>query len=730
MSAQVEAYREVELNQDTIISPEKGAALNDPLMACILDVAKHFGMAAPASVFSTLALNPDGSLPFHQTEAALELLGLQSFPYAKKKLPQKDNELPAIISTVDGDAAVLYDLNDSEGLLWYPQKGEAVWYPIDDIAAGYAGRAVTAIPLGSSGHEDENHWDVKSRKHWFWQELAKMRPAFYPVLLGAFVINLLGFALPLFTMNVYDRVIPNKAVSSLWVLAIGVILAFLIEFMLRLARANLLDDIGRKLDLKLSQKLFAKVLNIPMAERVGSTGGMARRVSDYDIVRDFFASTTIVLIVDLLFMFLFVALIATLAGWLALVPVLMISIMIAAGFYLQRKITDTTLEAQANTGLQNALLIESISGVETLKSCASEGVMMGRWRQLAQMNSFSQEKLRKLNSTAVTLASLCQQGTSISLVIGGFYLFAAGTISMGAIIAIVMLAGRSLAPAGQFAFLITRGRQAFNTLESLQQMMEAGDERKAGGNNIVPTIRKGHVRFENLRFKYPESEQFALDGIDLEIKPGEKIAVIGRVTSGKSTLGRVMCGLYAPEEGALMIDDIDSRQYHPREIRSALRFVGQDSELFSGSIKDNLQLVAPGATDDELIEALQKVGADRYLSRDAGGFDRATGEKGAKLSGGQRSFLVLARALASDTKALFLDEPTGAMDIQTEKYFIERLTDAIRPDQTLVVSTHRHAIFQIVDRIVVMDSGKIVADGPRDQIMASIQAPAQKKGAA
>ncbi len=715
------------MNYNAITSPEPGAILHDPLLACIRNVAQHFGMAAPASVFSTLALDPDGSLPFHQAEAALDLLGLQSFPLTKKALPKKDSDLPAILSMADGGAAVLYELNEKDGLVWYPETGEAVWHPLSDIATGYAGQAVSVIPISQSGQEEENHWDVKSRRHWFWQELAKMKPAFYPVLIGAFVINILGFALPLFTMNVYDRVIPNKAVASLWVLAIGVGLAFIIEFMLRLARANLLDDIGRKLDLRLSQKLFGKVLNIPMAERVGSTGGLARRVTDYEMVRDFFASTTIVLIVDLLFMFLFVGVIALLAGWLAVVPVITISIMIAAGFFLQRKIADTTQDAQANASLQNALLIESISGVETLKSCSSEGVMMGRWRQIAQTNSFAQEKLRKLTSTAVTLASLCQQVTSISLVIGGFYLFSAGTISMGAIIAIVMLAGRSLAPAGQFAFLITRGRQAMHTLESLQSMMEAGDERKAGGNNIIPTIRKGHIRFEDVRFKYPDTESYALDGISLNIKPGEKIAVIGRVTSGKSTLGRIMCGLYAPEEGALTIDDIDSRQYHPREIRSALRFVGQDSELFSGSIKDNLQLVAPGASDDELIDALQKVGADRYLSRDAGGFDRATGEKGAKLSGGQRSFLVLARALASDTKALFLDEPTGAMDTQTEKFFIDKLSNAVRDDQTLVISTHRHAIFEIVDRIIVMDAGKIVADGPRDKIMASIQKPVKAR---
>ncbi len=561
------------------------------------------------------------------------------------------------------------------------------------------------------------------RGHWFWSELYKLRREFYPVLWAALLINLLAFALPLFTMNVYDRIIPNRAISSLWVLAIGVVLAFAVEFALRMARAGLLDELGRKLDLKLSEKIFGKLVNIPLAERAGDTGRLSRRVSEYEIVRDFFASTTITLLVDFIFMIVFVAMIAILAGWLAVIPAVIIGAMIAAGMVLQRKMTAAAIDAQHDAGLQNSLLVESIAGAETLKACAAEGRIVGRWRNVASMSAQTQERLRRLSAISVTLASLCQQITSIALVIGGFYLFDSGTISMGAIIAIVMLAGRSLSPAGQLAFLITRGRQALTVLDSIEKLMLSGDERTAGSQSVVPQVREGLIRVEDMSFSYPGAAQPALAEINLNIKPGEKVAIIGRVASGKSTLGRVLCGLYFPDGGSVQVDGLDNRQFRPADLRSQLRFVGQDAELFGGSIKDNLLLAAPRADDAQLIAALRRVGADEFLGRDAGGFDRLAGERGRSLSGGQRSFLLLARSLATPSKLLFLDEPTGAMDSATEKLFIEKLGAALYPDQTLIVSTHRQAILSLCDRLIVMDGGRIIADGPREKIMA--QAAAQ-----
>jgi ATP-binding cassette subfamily C protein LapB len=311
-----------------------------------------------------------------------------------------------------------------------------------------------------------------------------------------------------------------------------------------------------------------------------------------------------------------------------------------------------------------------------------------------------------------------QQISTISLIIGGYYLFAAGEITMGAIIAIVMLASRSLAPAGQIAFLLTRGRQAHETLDSIERLFEGGDERKLG-SSLTPSRIKGPViRLQDVVFRYPDTESAALSGVNLEIRPGERIAVIGRVASGKSTLGRVLCGLYQPRDGAVLIDGIDSRQHRPQQVREALRFVGQDAALFTGSVKDNLSL-GSGADDDRLVEAMRATGADMFLARDSGGFDRPVGEGGRSLSGGQRAFLSLTRAVVSPSELLFLDEPTGAMDSQTERHFVERLSASLTDQQTLVIATHRPALFELCDRLVVLDKGRIVADGPIGEVIAA-----------
>jgi ATP-binding cassette subfamily C protein LapB len=387
------------------------------------------------------------------------------------------------------------------------------------------------------------------------------------------------------------------------------------------------------------------------------------------------------------------------------------------------------VDAQADSSLQHSVLIESIAGIETLKAARAEGQMLGKWRRYASMSAATQERMRRLTAVAVNLASIAQQLMSVGLVIGGFYLFNDGEITMGAIIAIVMLAGRAMAPMGQFAFLVTRAKQATTTLASLQNMMEAPDERHAAARSIVPEVRTGHVDMAKASFRYPGATRDSLSDIELKIAPGERIGIIGRVASGKSTLGRVLCGLYAPTDGVMNVDGTDSRQFHPHQLREAFRFVGQDAELFSGTVRDNLMLGAARADDQQLIDAVVRSGADIFLSRDAAGFDLQVGERGSRLSGGQRSLLVLARALVTPSKMLFLDEPTGAMDTQTELYFIDHLKTALAPDQTLVVSTHRHNMLSICDRLIVIDAGRILADGPRDEVLGRLSAAVKQESA-
>ena len=699
----------------------------DPVLDCLTFLARRADRpSSPVLLRAGLALSDTGTLPFHQVEPALEQVGMRGEPVVRRRLAGwRLQQLPAIVELTEDRAIVLLEMKSGEALVYAPGAAEPIWVPVSDFESAFTGHAIAVEPDPTAERAGERPWDKATKTHWFWSEVWKVRKEFWPVLLAALVVNLLALAVPLFTMNVYDRVIPNKAVPTLWVLALGVFIALGWDFILRIARSQLVDEIGRRLDAKYSQKLFEKVMNLPMAERQGSTGAFAKRVSEYEGVRDFFASTSVVLLVDIGFLVVFLILITVLAGWLVLVPLVGIALMLAAGVLLQRRMAGAAQDAQADSSLQHSVLVESISGIETLKAARAEGQMLGRWRRYAAMSAATQEKLRSLTSVAVNLASISQQAISVGLVVGGFYLFNDGKITMGAIIAIVMLAGRAMSPIGQFAFLITRARQSMTTLDSLQRMMEATDERQVAARSIVPEIRAGHLELKNVGFRYPAASVDSLSAINLKVDPGERIAIIGRVASGKSTLGRLMCGLYAPTDGEMLVDGLDSRQYHPHQLREAFRYVGQDAELFSGTVRDNLMLGAAKADDQQLIDAVVRSGADIFLSRDAAGFDRPVGERGALLSGGQKSLLVLARALVSPSKLLFLDEPTGAMDTQTELYFIEKLKGALGKDQALVVSTHRHNMLSICDRLIVIDAGKIVADGPRDQVLGKLSAAAK-----
>ena len=700
----------------------------DPVLDCLAFLARQADRpSSPVLLRAGLALSDNGTLPFHQVEPALDQIGMRGEPLVRRLRGWPLQKLPAILELEDDRAAVLLETRAGDGLLYAPGIAEPTWVALTDIEPAYTGRAVFVEADPTRERESERPWDVARHRHWFWSEIWKVRREFWPVLLAALVVNMLALAVPLFTMNVYDRVIPNKAIPTLWVLAIGVALALSFDFTLRLARSRLVDEIGRKLDLKLSQKIFEKVMNLPMAARQGSTGALAKRVSEYEMVRDFFASTTVVLLVDISFLFLFLILITVLGGWLVIVPLIGIVAMIAAGMGLRRQLNRASLDAQADSSLQHSMLVESISGIETLKAARAEGQMLGRWKRYSTMSAATSEEMRRLTAVAVNLASLSQQLMSVGLLIGGFYQFNEGKMSMGAIIAIVMLAGRAMAPVGQFAFLITRARQALTTMDSLQKLMDEEDERQASARSIVPEIRAGRIELAHVNFRYPGSANDALADLNLKIEPGERIGIIGRVASGKSTFGRLLCGLYAPTEGVMTIDGLDSRQYHPHQVRDAFRYVGQDSELFSGTVRDNLKLGAAAAEDQQLIDAVIRSGADIFLSRDAAGFDLPVGERGSRLSGGQKSLLVLARALVSPSHLLFLDEPTGAMDTQTENYFIEHLKGALAPNQTLIVSTHRHQMLSIVNRLIVIDGGRIFADGPRDEILGKLGQAAKKE---
>ena len=698
-------------------------ARTDSALAAIQYLAEMYDRPTSAFLMTAgLPLHEDGRLPFDQIEAAADHVGIRVKALTKALDRLDARDLPAILRTKDeGAVVVLERAEDGRFVVHDPQQAMTGPVVLEELERIYAGEAL-AIEPDPSRDRLQHQGLAPPPKHWFWSELGRYRQSFVYIGIAAAIVNLLGFAMPLFMMNVYDRIIPNKAATSLWVLACGVLLAFTLDYFLRLGRAQVVDEVGRDLDARLSQKLFEKVMNIPLSAREGNTGAFAKRISDYESVRDFFTSTTVVLIVDIAFVFVFFALILALGGVLVLVPIVGTLAIVVAGVSLQKSMIGAMHDAQADSSLQHSTLVESIAGIETLKATTGEGRMLMRWRRYVEMGARTQERLRTLSSTAVNVSSLFQQAISIGLIIGGFYLFNENKISMGAIIAMVMLAGRAMAPVGQFAYLMTRARQAMLSLSTLQKIMDAPDERRLSGDAMLRQIDKGRIEFKHVTFRYPEASADSLADLSLTIQPGERIGVIGRVASGKSTLGRLICGLYPPTAGEIIIDEVDSSQFHPHEIRRQFRYVGQDAELFSGTIRDNLRIGSSDAQDSALVAAVEKSGADLFLTRDAMGYGRLVGERGSRLSGGQRTFLTLARALVGPSRLLFLDEPTGAMDTQTEALFIQKLAQALEPGQTLVVSTHRHAMLALVDRIIVVDQGRIIADGPKDKILGVLSA--------
>jgi ATP-binding cassette subfamily C protein LapB len=698
-------------------------ARTDSALSAVQYLAEMYDRPTSAFLMTAgLPLHEDGRLPFDQIEAAADHVGIRVKALKKALDRLEARDLPAILRTTnDGVVVVLEHGEDGQFVVYDPREVQTGLVSLEELERVFAGEALAVEPDPSKDRL-QHQGLAPPPKHWFWSELSRYRQSFIYIGVAAAIVNLLAFAMPLFVMNVYDRIIPNKAATSLWVLSAGVLLAFSLDFVLRLARAQVVDDVGRDLDARLSQKLFEKVMNIPLASREGNTGAFAKRISDYESVREFFTSTTVVLIVDIMFVFVFFALILALGGPLVLVPIMGTAAIVVAGVSLQKSMVGAMQDAQADSSLQHSTLVESIAGLETLKATTGEGRMLMRWRRYVQMGARTQERLRGLSSAAVNISSLFQQAISIGLIIGGFYMFNDNKISMGAIIAMVMLAGRAMAPVGQFAYLMTRARQALLSLSTLQKIMDAPDERRLSGHAMLRQIDQGHVEFKHVTFRYPEASSDSLADVSLTIQPGERIGIIGRVASGKSTLGRLICGLYGPTSGEIIIDEVDSSQFHPHEIRRQFRYVGQDADLFSGSIRDNLRIGSADTPDEALVAAVEKSGADHFLTRDAMGYGRSVGERGSRLSGGQRTFLTLARALVGPSRLLFLDEPTGAMDTQTEALFIQKLAQAIEPGQTLVVSTHRHAMLAVVDRLIVVDQGRIIADGPKEKILGVLSA--------
>jgi type I secretion system ATPase len=571
-------------------------------------------------------------------------------------------------------------------------------------------------------------------KAWFWKVIWRFRGYYYQVILATIIINFLALVSSLYVMNVYDRVIPNQAYETLWVLSIGVVLAILFEFAAKMIRGHLTDIAGKKADLIISSALFRRVMALRLADRPASSGSYANNLREFESVRDFMTSASLLTLVDLPFLLLFITVIGIVGGKLALVPLIIIPIVVIVGLLVQRPLSRYINESMKESSQRSGLAVEAIEGIETLKTNNATSWAQQRWDEYTAKTSASSIKVKDTSNLMVNFAVAMQQLNTVFLVLVGTYLIHAENtterITMGALIASVILSGRALAPLAQIAGLATRFQQAKLALQGVNDIVSRPIERSPERKYITLDNVQGAITFENVSFKYQQDSSSAVSDLRITIRPGEKVGILGRIGSGKSTMLKLASGLYDTEKGNVTLDGVDMRQLDPNFLRNQVVLLSQAPRLFLGTLRENMDLARTDgySTDQDLLVALKRFGLDKIIRNHPRGLDMPLGEDGLGLSGGQKQIIALARMTLRDPRVVLLDEPTTSLDQATERIALNAIAQWGR-DRTMLLVTHRPQVLQIVNRIIVMDNGKVVMDGPRDLVLQNLMQSEQQNRA-
>ena len=694
----------------------------DTLLECLLLVVQaHGGTLSRQAAIDGLPLVNHRLTPSLFRRAA-KRAGFTS-TVVRKPLENLNTALfPAILLLENEEACVLLGWQDDgqTARVVFPEleKAETV-LSREDLAARYSGHALLARPEFRFDARTPEVGRVKHH-HWFWGTLAENTPLYRDVLLAAFMINVFAIALPLFTMNVYDRVVPNHAIETMWMLAVGMVIVLVADMVLRTMRGYFLDLASSRVDVRLSAYIMERVLGLRLENRPLSAGSFASNLRSFETIRDFITSATVTGFIDLPFAIIFLVVI----GWISwpLVLPILFGMLLLLGFALtihskMHELSETTYRASA---MRNATLVESLVGLEAIKALGAESVMQRKWESSAAFLSRVGAQLRLLSSTTINGAMWAQQCVNVVVVVVGVYLISDGQLTLGGLIACTMLASRAMAPIGQIAGLLTQYHNAATALKSLDGILQQPVERPADSNFVTRQHFTGDIEFRDVDFSYPNQDVSALRNVSLKIRAGEHVAILGRVGSGKTTLEKLILGLYQPTSGAVLVDGIDLRQLDPAELRRNIGYVPQDVTLFYGSLRDNLTIAAPTADDAAVLKAAEVGGILEFVNNHPKGFDMMVGERGESLSGGQRQAVAIARSTLNDPPILLMDEPTGSMDHSSEEEIKQRLR-SFAAGKTLIVVTHRTSLLELVDRIIVIDGGKVVADGPKAQVVEALR---------
>jgi ATP-binding cassette subfamily C protein LapB len=716
------SVREATITNDFASGLRKDTLHADPLLDCLVELARLHGRPATHAALSAgLPLSKEGLTPSLFARAAARA-GFSS-KVVRRALEQIEPALlPVILLLDNNEACVLlgWDEDTGDARLLFPDAGQGgTSLARDALAARYAGVAIFCRPRFRFDQRSPALADTAGR-HWFWGAILAQKSVFKDVLAAALLINLFGLAMPLFTMNVYDRVVPNNAVETLWVLAGSMALVLLLDYLMRLLRGHFVERASARVDLKLSALIMERVLGMRMSQRPASVGAFASNLRSFETVRDFIASATITTLIDLPFTLLFLAVLAWICWPLVFIPLIGMVAVLSYSYLVQhrmRELSETTFRASA---MRNATLVESVAGLETIKAHGIENQMQARWEKATAFLARVSSQLRLLSASSMYSVASFQQFANVAVLVAGVYLIHERMLTMGGLIAASILTGRALAPLGQVVGLLLQFQNAKTALAALEQIVATPGERDSETAFVHRPDIKGDIEFRDVHFGYPGSRVEVLRGISFRVRPGEKVLILGRVGSGKSTLQKLMLGLFVPTQGSVLFDGVDLRQLDPADVRRNIGYVEQDSLLFYGSLRDNILVRAPYVDDQSLVAAAELAGLSDFVNRHPDGYDMVIGERGGSLSGGQRQGVAIARAVLLEPPVLLLDEPTSSMDFTSEVQLKDRLRTYAQ-HKTMVIVTHRSTLMDLADRIIVLDEGKIVADGPRDKVVAALQ---------
>ncbi|WP_407316745.1 type I secretion system permease/ATPase [Pseudomonas sp. nanlin1] len=696
------------------------SSFDDPLLDGLLILCKLHGCTVSRASLSA-------GLPLANQRLGTDLLpraaaraGLQARLLRRELSAISELNLPVLLLLQDGRSAVLRRLDDQGRALILPSEAEGgeQWVDVETLNRSYSGQALFARPRHEL--EDLRNPMMPRVDAWFRDTLKLSRWLYSDALLASLLINLLGLMVPLFVMQTYDRVVPNQAISTLWVLVIGLLIGTLFELVLRIVRAHLLDQAGKKTDLILSATLFERITGMSMKARPATIGGFAQSIHDFQGLREFLTAVTLTSIIDLPFAVLMLVVIGLLGGWLVLIPLLAFPITIGFAYFIQVRLRDTVQKSLALGAERQALLIETLGGLETLKACGAESERQYKWEATHGALTRLDAHARNLSAMASNGTLFIQQLCGMATIVAGVYSIIAGNLSVGALVATYMLGSRVLAPLGQIAGLITRYQQAQLTMRSTDALMALPQERDSRQRPLERTQLKGAVSAVQLSFRYAGQNSPALNSIGFSIKPGERVGIIGRSGSGKSTLGRLIMGFFEPEQGQILLDGLDLRQLDVADLRQQIGYVAHDLPLLAGSLRDNMTLGARYISDARMLEVAELTGVSELARQHPQGFDRPVGERGQLLSGGQRQAVLLARAMLLEPPLMLLDEPTSHMDNSSEDALRLRLHTWIE-GKTLLLVTHRTSMLSLVDRLIVLENGRIVADGPKNNVIEALR---------